>query len=194
MLNVLSSGLFLKFLPVILSGVCWVFVFGGGYWMGCNATKQKYTIEEQAKEIEYQSRINSLVDQVRSQEIANQSRINDIISNHLNSEEAIRNEYEKIISDLRDNRYVIANSVQYNNANKCTDERVSSTARDTSELICYTKGELYGKIESSLAIAKECDEIASRYNSLLDFVHITNTTTTTNTANTTKATKATNAR
>lgn len=156
----------LKFLPVILSGLCWVFVFGGGYWMGCNATKQKYTIEDQAKEIEYHSKVNALVDQIRSQEIANQNRINDIMANHVVSEEAIRNEYEKIIEDLRSDKLVIANSLHL--SKDCSASKpVSSTADNSSELVCFTKRELYAKIERSMAIASEADRLAERYNALL---------------------------
>lgn len=156
----------LKFLPVILSGLCWVFVFGGGYWMGCNATKQKYTIEDQAKEIEYHSKVNALVDQIRSQELANQNRINDIMANHVVSEEAIRNEYEKIIEDLRSDKLVIANSLHL--SKDCSASKpVSSTADNSSELVCFTKRELYAKIERSMAIASEADRLAERYNALL---------------------------
>ena len=156
----------LKFLPVILSGLCWVFVFGGGYWMGCNATKQKYTIEDQAKEIEYHSKVNALIDQIRSQELANQSRINDIMANHVVSEEAIRNEYEKIIEDLRSDKLVVANSLHLNK--DCTASKsVSSTADNSSELVCFTKRELYAKIERSMAIASEADRLAEKYNALL---------------------------
>lgn len=155
-----------KFLPVMLSGLCWVFVFGGGYYLGNSDAKQKYTIEEQAKEIEYQSKVNALVDQVRSQEIANQSRINDIMSNHVISEEAIRNEYEKIIEDLRSDKLVIANSLHI--GKECaTSASVSTASRDTSDLICFTKGELYAKIERSMAIASEADRLADKYNALL---------------------------
>lgn len=156
----------LKFLPVILSGLCWVFVFGGGYWMGCNATKQKYTIEDQAKEIEYHSKINALVDQIRSQEIANQSRINDIMANHVVSEETIRSEYEKIVEDLRSDKLVIANSLHL--SKDCSASKsVSTTADNSSELVCFTKRELYAKIERSMAIASEADRLAERYNALL---------------------------
>lgn len=156
----------LKFLPVILSGLCWVFVFGGGYWMGCNATKQKYTIEDQAKEIEYHSKINALIDQIRSQELANQSRINDIMANHVVSEDAIRNEYEKIIEDLRSDKLVVANSLHL--SKDCSASKpVSSTADNSSELVCFTKRELYAKIERSMAIASEADRLAERYNALL---------------------------
>ena len=156
----------LKFLPVILSGLCWVFVFGGGYWMGCNATKQKYTIEDQAKEIEYHSKVNALIDQIRSQEIANQSRINDIMANHVVSEEAIRNEYEKIVEDLRSDKLVIANSLHLNK--ECSASKSVSTATDnSSELVCFTKRELYAKIERSMAIASEADRLAEKYNALL---------------------------
>lgn len=156
----------LKFLPVILSGLCWVFVFGGGYWMGCNATKQKYTIEDQAKEIEYHNKVNALVDQIRSQEIANQNRINDIMANHVVSEEAIRNEYEKIIEDLRSDKLVIANSLHL--SKDCSASKpVSSTADNSSELVCFSKRELYAKIERSMAIASEADRLAEKYNALL---------------------------
>ena len=41
------------------------------------------------------------------------------------------------------------------------------TAGVKSDLICYTRAELQSKIKRSLAITKECDELAERYKALV---------------------------
>jgi hypothetical protein len=88
------------------------------------------------------------------------------MANHVVSEEAIRSEYEKIVEDLRSDKLVIANSLHL--SKDCSASKsVSTTTDNSSELVCFTKRELYAKIERSMAIASEADRLAERYNALL---------------------------
>lgn len=160
--------IWLKMLPVILSGISWVFLFGVGYYVGSDQTKQRFTLEEQQRTILYQDKIATLVSQIRSQELANQSRINELISNQLINEENIKNEYEKVISDLRDGKYDVSDGMHIGKDCSATSNAVSAGTTDTSNLICFTESELYRKIERSMAIAKEADQLAVKYNTLLE--------------------------
>ena len=49
-----------------------------------------------------------------------------------------------------------------------SNSRVSKETSNKSNTICYTETELLSKIKSSLDIAKECDELALKYNTLLN--------------------------
>lgn len=166
--------MWLKFLPIIFSGVCWVFLFGGGYYLGHSDAKQRYAYEEQQRSLEYQEKITTLVNQIRSQEIAMQSRINDIVSEQITKEETIKNEYEDIISNMRDERYAISNSLHVSKECAESDKSVSRVTTDTSDLICFSKADLYRKVEESMAIATECDRLVVRYNSLLEYIRAIN--------------------
>ena len=66
--------------------------------------------------------------------------------------------YEKTIADLRRN-------FKPSGVFKCP--KLPTAGAGSPELICYTRTELRSKIESTLAIAREADELAVKYNSLL---------------------------
>ena len=156
----------LKILPQALLGITWLVLFSTGYYMGSDATNQRNELKQSQITNDYQNKINELVELVRSQEIANQHKINTIISEQLEKEEMIKNDYENTIEDLRNNTLVV------DGLHKCKD---SSNAKANmprnepvaSELVCFTKADLYGKIEKSLAITAECDKVAEKYNALL---------------------------
>ena len=44
---------------------------------------------------------------------------------------------------------------------------VSKKTKAKSNLICYTRAELLGKIQKSMDITRECDELAIKYKTLL---------------------------
>ena len=48
------------------------------------------------------------------------------------------------------------------------DKRLPSKAADKSGLTCYTEDQLRRKIESSLAIARECDKEMTRFQALIE--------------------------
>lgn len=89
-----------------------------------------------------------------------------IVNEYLEQIESMRAEHEKdiiTINNLRDT-VNIPKCVSGKDTNK---SGVSAKTTNQSGLKCYTESELLRKIERSLAIAREADELAVKYNTLL---------------------------
>ena len=162
----------LRFLPLILTGVAWVATFGIGYWQGYANSETKWRTKIQAEENAYLGRINELAGMVRQSEIQAQEKINAIVAEQIAGEERIKNEYESVIADLRSGNYEFAG------VRDCPGEKAGNNlpakTGTSPELVCYSKAELQRKVEESLAIAKECDELAERYEKLKEVYNVGN--------------------
>lgn len=162
----------LRFLPLILTGAAWVATFGIGYWQGYANSETKWQAKIQAEENAYLGRINELAGMVRQSEIQAQEKINAIVAEQIAGEERIKNEYETVIADLRNDRY------EFSGVRDCPDKAAGNNlpakAGTSPELVCYSKAELQRKVEESLAIAKECDELAERYEKLKEVYNVGN--------------------
>lgn len=162
----------LRFLPLILTGVAWVATFGIGYWQGYANSETKWQAKIQAEENAYLGRINELAGMVRQSEIQAQEKINAIVAEQIAGEERIKNEYETVIADLRNDRY------EFSGVRDCPDKaagnNLSAKTGASPELVCYSKAELQRKVEESLAVAKECDELAERYEKLKEVYNVGN--------------------
>ena len=88
-----------------------------------------------------------------------------IVADYLNKIEVMQNEHEKDIIDLNNLRDTVTVKCVSNGSK--TDKSVSGKAKNQSGIRCYTDTELQRKIERSLVIAKQCDELAVKYNALL---------------------------
>ncbi len=162
----------LRFLPLILTGAAWVATFGIGYWQGYANSETKWRAKIQAEENAYLGRINELAGMVRQSEIQAQEKINAIVAEQIAGEERIKNEYETVIADLRNDRY------EFSGVRDCPGEKAGSNlpakTGTSPELVCYSKAELQRKVEESLAVAKECDELAERYEKLKEVYNVGN--------------------
>lgn len=162
----------LRFLPLILTGVAWVATFGIGYWQGYENSETKWKTKIQAEENAYLGRINELAGMVRQSEIQAQEKINAIVAEQIAGEERIKNEYETVIADLRNGNYEFAG------VRDCPDKAAGSDmpakTGTPAGLVCYSKAELQRKVEESLAVAKECDELAERYEKLKEVYNVGN--------------------
>jgi hypothetical protein len=161
----------LRFLPLILTGVAWVATFGIGYWQGYENSETKWREKIQAEENAYLGRINELAGMVRQSEIQAQERINEIVSEQIAGEERIKNEYETVIADLRNDKYEFAG---VRDCPEAAGKPVSAKPAAAADLVCYSRAELQRKIEESLAVAKECDELAERYEKLKEVYNVRN--------------------
>lgn len=156
----------LRFLPQILTGVSWVLLFGYGYFLGSANESDKWQIRVQQEELSYQNKINSMVALVREQEFKQQEQIQAIMAEQYNKEETLKNEYESIVNDLRSNNVKLSGLLDTSETkNSCAS--VQKTTNVTGGVVCYRKQELYERIEKSLALARQCDDLALKYNSLL---------------------------
>ena len=123
-----------------------------------------YSVEISKYKLEAEKRKNELLQSVDKSNKLAREKIASIERNNTANMEKLKHEYETTISTLR-TKYKLTNSVQCNST-RSTDN-VSSETTDSSKLRCYTEAELYSKIEKSLAIGKECDQLAEQYNTLL---------------------------
>ena len=80
-----------------------------------------------------------------------------------------QHEQDKIDMDnLRDAISIDADKLCDNNSTS-HGSAVSTKATNKSKLRCYTESELQRKIKESLDISNECDRLAARFNSLLEW-------------------------
>lgn len=95
---------------------------------------------------------------------------NRIVSEYLNYIDDLEKQHEqdKIDMDnLRDVVSIDADKLCHNsNTNSAA---MPAKATNQSKLRCYTESELQRKIEKSLDIAADCDRLATRFNSLLEW-------------------------
>ena len=162
----------LRFLPLILTGIAWVATFGVGYWQGYANSETKWQAKIQAEENAYLGRINELAGMVRQSEIQAQEKINAIVAEQIAGEERIKNEYETVIADLRNGNYEFSGVCDC--PDKAAGNNLPAKTGASPELVCYSKAELQRKVEESLAIAKECDELAERYEKLKEVYNVGN--------------------
>ena len=96
---------------------------------------------------------------------------NEIVSEYLKYIDELEKQHEqdKIDTDnLRDAISIDADKLCDNNSTS-HGSAVSTKATNQSKLKCYTESELQRKIEKSLDITNECDRLAVRFNSLLEW-------------------------
>lgn len=107
------------------------------------------------------------------QELLNQERLyqdkaNLIIRDYQNKLEVQNAEFENEISKMQaSNLRDVISTPCLHNEDSDNSKRVSKED-NTSNLRCYTEEQLLDKVKRSLDIARECDQLAERYNALLE--------------------------
>ena len=99
-----------------------------------------------------------------------QNKQNQIVADYLQQIsllEAQHNEDKINLDNLRDAFDVKLNGMC--NTNNSGSSTMSTKTGTQSNLKCYTRAELQQKIERSMAIVRECDHVALRYRSLLEW-------------------------
>lgn len=145
---------------ILLSCVCLLFFLGGYHY--CSL---QYSVEISKYKLVAEKRKNELLQSVDKSNKLAREKIASIERDNITNMEKLKHEYETTISTLR-TKYKLANSVQCNST-RSTDS-MSSETTSSSKLRCYTEDELYRKIERSMAITNECDQLATKYNALLE--------------------------
>lgn len=123
-------------------------------------------------ELEYMTEIDKLrLDNKQSlldQERAYNNRANTIIHEYNTKMELQRSEYESTIEQLKaSNLSDVVTVTSVCDKDSDNSKRVSKED-NTSNLRCYTESQLLDKVKRSLDIARECDQLAERYNALLE--------------------------
>lgn len=103
-------------------------------------------------------------------ERALQEKQNSIISEYLHTIDVLEkqhNEDQINIDNLRDAIDIKFNGMcRENNSSSTT---VSTKTGNKSSLKCYSRTDIQRQIEQTMAIGKECDKLAIKYNSLLEW-------------------------
>lgn len=122
-------------------------IFALGYGTATYKAKLDFT--------EYQLEVQKKIAEI---DRSNNERVRAIEFDYQDNLTKQKKSYEKTIADLRRN-------FKPSGVSKCPE--LSATNSGAAELVCYTRAELRSKVERSLAIAREADELAIKYNSLL---------------------------
>ena len=96
---------------------------------------------------------------------------NKIVSEYLKYIDDLEKQHEQDKIDMDNLRDVISIDTDKLCNNNSTSHSSAMPAKTTnqSKLKCYTESELQRKIEKSLDIAADCDRLAARFNSLLEW-------------------------
>jgi len=157
LLNILNNPVTRAFSFLLFIGFCITIA----YYKGYSACERDLTFKLQGAMIENNNRIIETERRLKEEQ-------DKIVADYLNKIEVMQNEHKKDIIDLNNLRDTVNVHECMSNSSK-TDKSVSGKAKDKSGVRCYTEAELQRKIEASLDIAGECDRLAIRYNSLLEW-------------------------
>ena len=147
---------------IIVISVALLFTFWGlMYWAyakGYDNAEQYYISKLKQLESDNTKKILAI-------ERTNHEKQQMIVSEYIQQMEMMKNAYDKELSAL--NVADVSDVVDRGMYNCESSSRVSAEDNNTETLRCYTEEQLLDKIKRSMAIAKECDELALKYNSLL---------------------------
>lgn len=94
------------------------------------------------------------------------AREKSLVSQYLTEIELLKEEQTNEIESIK--------SAQLSNTTKCVSDsntsstRVSTKVKTRPNTICYAESELLRKVKESLVITAECDQLAIKYNTLLE--------------------------
>ena len=96
---------------------------------------------------------------------------NEIVSEYLKYIDDLEKQHEQDKIDMDNLRDVINVDTDKlcNNKSNTNSATVSAKATNQSHLKCYSESELQRKIKESLDVAADCDRLAARFNSLLEW-------------------------
>ena len=155
LLNLMNSDLFKAFCFLIFLGFLILVAYEKGY------SNCELKMQSEMREVELKNS-KLIIEKERALRIEQDKIVND----YLETIETMRAKHEQDIIDLNNLRDTVTVPKCVSNGSK-TDKSVSGKAKDKSGIRCYTESELLRKIESSLGIARQCDELAVKYNALL---------------------------
>ena len=141
--------------------------------VSCSYLYLSYRIEKAVNE-KYVAKI----EQLKAEQLQNLQQLqheqNVIVTGYINDIERLKEQHEKDVKELENANFkdtviiepIVSNDcgVHQNNNGKTT----VPTAGTKSDLICYTRSELQSKVAESMAITKECDDLALKYKALVE--------------------------
>ena len=136
----------------------WVLVSFGLYLKGVYDANQQW--ETKLKDLE-----NLNLQQLREQEFNMVEKQQKLEAKYLQDIDALKKEHENEISKLTADKLRDTTNCVPDTSSISAGVSKKTTAK--SNLICYTRAELLGKIQRSMDITRECDELAIKYKTLL---------------------------
>ena len=136
----------------------WVLVSFGLYLKGVYDANQQW--ETKLKDLE-----NLNLQQLREQEFNMVEKQQKLEAKYLQDIDTLKKEHENEISKLTADKLRDTTNCMPDTCSISTGVSKKTTAK--SNLICYTRPELLGRIHRSMDITRECDELAIKYKTLL---------------------------
>ena len=103
---------------------------------------------------------------IRDIEFKMQEKQDKLLTDYINQISDLEMEYKDDLAKITTDKLSdTTNCVPDTNT---SNSRVPKETRNKPNTICYTEPELLGKIKESMVITSECDQLAIKYNTLLD--------------------------
>lgn len=146
-----------------ISIICFIgFIIGAlvcAYFKGYYACSVEY--ETKLLRLQNENRAN-----IRDIEFKMQEKQYKLLTDYINQIGDLEMEYKDDLAKITADK--LSDTTNCVSDTHTSNPRMSKETSNKSNLICYTETELLSKIKSSLDIAKECDELALKYNTLLN--------------------------
>lgn len=130
---------------------------------------------------EVRKQYNQTIEKLELEQLQNlqqlQSQQNIVVSGYLQKIKTLEGEHERTLQELETAQFsntvtgvncVVSNAIHDSLHKDSGSKTTVQTAGDKPDLICYTRAELQSKVKRSLDLAKEADELAIRYQTLLE--------------------------
>lgn len=134
-----------------------------------------YTFNEVSKQY------NRTIERLELEQLQNlqklQSQQNIVVSGYLQKIKVLEGEHEKTLQELETAQFsntvtgvncVVSNAIHDSLHKDSGSKTTVQTAGNKPDLVCYTRAELQSKVKRSLALTREADELAIRYQALLE--------------------------
>lgn len=141
--------------------------------VSCSYMYLSYRIEKAVNE-KYAAKI----EQLKAEQLQNLQQLqheqNVIVTGYIDDIERLKAQHEADLKELENANFKDTVTIKPIVSNDCgmhqndNGKTTVPTAGTKSDLICYTRTELQSKIAESMAITKECDDLALKYKALVE--------------------------
>ncbi|MBQ2284914.1 MAG: hypothetical protein II244_04545 [Clostridia bacterium] len=141
--------------------------------VSCSYLYLSYRIEKAVNE-KYVAKI----EQLKTEQLQNLQQLqheqNVIVTGYIDDIERLKAQHEADLKELENANFKDTVTIDPVNTADCgvhqnnNSKTTVPTAGVKSDLICYTRTELQSKIAESMAITKECDDLALKYKALVE--------------------------
>lgn len=155
----------------IILGIALVFIISWGvsyklgYSRGAYNTSNDYKLKIQELTISNIEATQSVLKEWKNRE-------NALVAGYLKKIEILKEEHKHEIESIQSIQLsdTVTTTECLQPASSHTTERVPKAAKTRPNTVCYSEADILRKVKESMVIAEECDELAHRYNTLLEVV------------------------